>query len=151
MPAGGGLDKIDSERRSRNMSAIRSADTAPELRLRRALWRNGVRGYRLHRSGILGRPDIVFGPSKVAVFVDGCFWHGCPRCYRPPSSNSKYWSEKAARNRARDDRVNRDLSEHGWLVLRLWEHEIEDDTDACVARIQAAVCNGLALDRRPRP
>jgi DNA mismatch endonuclease (patch repair protein) len=72
-----------------------------------------------------GRPDFVFRRQHVCVFVDGCFWHGCPRCYRRPSSNRKYWDEKVKRNRARDRRVNQELRRRGWRVLRFWEHDLE--------------------------
>lgn len=117
------------------MSRVRTRDTAPELLLRRALWAIGVRGWRCHRKGLPGRPDISFGPAKVAIFVDGAFWHGHPDHYRGQSG--PFWDEKIAKNRARDRRVDRDLEEAGWEVLRFWDFEVEGEIDACVARVVA--------------
>jgi len=71
-----------------------------------------------------GHPDFVFRRERVAVFVDGCFWHGCPKCYRRPKSNRKFWDAKAARNRARDAEVTRALRRAGWTVVRIWEHAL---------------------------
>jgi DNA mismatch endonuclease (patch repair protein) len=134
------MDVHDKETRSFNMSRIRSRDTKPEIRLRRYLWACRLRGYRLH-SKLPGKPDIVFSRKKLAVFIDGCFWHGCPECGdgRAPASNTGYWSAKRAGNRARDERRTRELQQMGWTVLRLWEHEVFKKTEECVLRIEAAL------------
>ena len=117
------------------MSCIRKTDTAPELALRRALWAGGVRGWRL-RAKLPGTPDIVFSRARLAVFVDGCFWHGCPRCAIPtPRSNRSYWKPKIERNKVRDVRVRRKLNALGWSVLRLWEHEIVRDPESCARKV----------------
>jgi DNA mismatch endonuclease (patch repair protein) len=79
---------------------------------------------------------MVFGPAKVAVFIDGCYWHGCPEHYVPPKTNPGYWSDKVARNMARDRDTDQRLEEAGWTVLRFWEHE---PADACAAQIAAEV------------
>jgi DNA mismatch endonuclease (patch repair protein) len=122
---------------SRVMARIRKVDTGPELTLRRALWRKGLRGYRLYRR-VPGQPDVSFGVERLAVFVDGCFWHRCPRCdIKVPSK--PYWKRKLEGNQARDRRVNELLRERGWAVLRLWEHELRNDLSDCVFRVEEAL------------
>ena len=120
------------------MRRVKGTNTGPEIALRRALWRAGIRAYRLNYP-LPGKPDLVFPSKKLAVFVDGCFWHGCPRCYRQPENNKEYWVKKVARNMERDQRVNRELRRQGWTVIRLWEHEVRDDLEGCVARIEHAL------------
>ncbi|MFD7385897.1 very short patch repair endonuclease [Streptomyces anulatus] len=127
-----------SAARRRNMQAIRSRDTKPERLIRRLVHANGLR-YR-----VAARPlpelrrtaDLVFRPAKVAVFIDGCYWHGCPEHYVSPKTNPGYWSEKVARNVARDRDTDERLSAAGWLVLRFWEHQ---SSDACALSIISAV------------
>jgi DNA mismatch endonuclease (patch repair protein) len=108
------------------MRSNRRADTSPEIRLRSELHRRGLRfrkDMRLNLGGRFVRPDVVFTRAKVAVFVDGCFWHCCPEHLARPKSNVDYWNAKLARNVARD-RSNDELLElHGWQSLRVWEHE----------------------------
>lgn len=108
------------------MAAVRSTDTSIERRLRSALHASGVR-FRLDQTiavqGRRVRPDIVFKAARVVVFVDGCFWHGCPEHCRTPSTNVEYWSPKIERNRARDARNDDELEAAGWTVVRVWEHE----------------------------
>ncbi|MFF8290349.1 very short patch repair endonuclease [Streptomyces sp. NPDC016309] len=113
-----------SAARRRNMQAIRSRDTKPEQLIRRLVHAQGLR-YRVAAKPLpdLRRTaDMVFRPAKVAVFIDGCYWHGCPEHYVPPRTNPGYWSDKVARNIARDRDTDRRLQEAGWLVLRFWEH-----------------------------
>ncbi|WDG33638.1 very short patch repair endonuclease [Streptomyces sp. CA-278952] len=127
-----------SAARRRNMQAIRSRDTKPERLIRRLVHANGLR-YR-----VAARPlpdlrrtaDLVFRPAKVAVFIDGCYWHGCPEHYVSPKTNPGYWSDKVARNVARDRDTDERLSAAGWLVLRFWEHQ---SSDACALSIISAV------------
>jgi DNA mismatch endonuclease (patch repair protein) len=117
------------------MQAIRSRDTVPEQLIRRLVHAQGLR-YR-----VAARPlpdlrrtaDLVFRPAKVAVFIDGCYWHGCPEHYVPPKTNSGYWSDKVARNMARDRDTNEQLKKAGWLVLRFWEHEPPDECATQIA------------------
>lgn len=137
-------DKLTPEQRSRIMARVRTRNTAPEVALRRALHAAGVRGWRLHRP-LPGKPDLVFGRARVCVFVDGAFWHGHPDYYRGQSG--EFWNEKIAGNRARDERVNRELAELGWSVVRLWDFEIETDATVCVAKVRAALA-GLG-ERQP--
>ncbi|MEU6953871.1 very short patch repair endonuclease [Streptomyces sp. NPDC045714] len=127
-----------SAARRRNMQAIRSRDTKPERLIRRLVHANGLR-YRVATRPLpdLRRTaDMVFRPAKVAVFIDGCYWHGCPEHYVSPKTNSGYWSEKVARNVARDRDTDKQLSAAGWLVLRFWEHQ---SSDACALSIISAV------------
>lgn len=134
------MDVHDKETRSFNMSQIRSRDTRPELRLRRLLWACGLRGYRLHRA-LPGKPDLVYSRARLAIFIDGCFWHGCPECGdgRAPSSNTGYWNAKRKANQERDARRTRELEAMGWTVVRFWEHQITKTPDACVAVVERLV------------
>ena len=116
-----------SEARRRTMRAVKSRDTAPELILRTML-RSISPGYRLHRADLPGKPDIVYGPRRLAIFMHGCFWHGhdCKRGARAPKDNAAYWSAKIARNRARDA-VNLDaLATLGWRTLVVFECALKD-------------------------
>jgi DNA mismatch endonuclease (patch repair protein) len=107
------------------MRTVRLRDTGPELALRRELYRLGLR-YRLHRPivpGVRRSPDIVFGPLRVAVFVDGCFWHGCPQHGTAARANAAFWKKKLAENERRDRDTDGRLKRAGWRVVRVWEHE----------------------------
>jgi len=126
-----------SEVTSRVMSANRGKDTKPELLIRHALRGAGLVGYRLHWTKALGRPDIAYPGRKVAVFVNGCFWHRCPVCNLPlPKSNTQWWEKKFERNRERDKRKQEALEAEGWRVLVLWECEIRENPHACAERIR---------------
>jgi DNA mismatch endonuclease (patch repair protein) len=112
--------------RSANMRANKRTDTKPEMALRRALHRRGLRyrkDYRLDLDGARVRPDIAFTARRVAVFVDGCFWHACPEHGTKPASNTWYWGPKLARNVERDRAADVALAAAGWRVVRVWEHE----------------------------
>lgn len=118
---------VDPETRHRVMASIRKRDTAPELRVRRALHARGLR-YRLHVSALPGTPDIVFGNGKVVVLIHGCFWHqheGCSLARRP-KGNSGYWEPKLARNVARDRAIKEKLAVAGWTVVTVWECQTRD-------------------------
>src|SRR6478672_1299765 len=120
------------------MARIRSRDTQPELRLRRALHAEGVRGWRCHAKELPGKPDLAFTRCRVAVFVDGCFWHGHPDFFTPGKSGA-YWDAKIARTKERDRLANEALAAAGWTVLRFWDFEVEQRLDACTARVTEAV------------
>ncbi|MFD8060230.1 very short patch repair endonuclease [Streptomyces cyaneofuscatus] len=127
-----------SAARRRNMQAIRSKDTKPERLIRKLVHANGLR-YRVAAKplpNLRRTADLVFRPAKVAVFIDGCYWHGCPEHYVSPKTNSGYWSEKVAGNVARDRDTDERLTAAGWLVLRFWEHQ---SSDACALSIISAV------------
>ncbi len=116
---------ITTPGRSRNMAAIRRSETKPEVALRAALHRMGYRfrkDYAVRVSGKVIRPDIAFTRRRVAVFVDGCFWHSCPKHGRRPRVNGSYWDPKLGRNAARDREQVIALQEAGWRVVRIWEH-----------------------------
>jgi DNA mismatch endonuclease (patch repair protein) len=119
------------------MSRVRVRDTAPELLLRRALWAAGVRGWRLHSKKLPGKPDLAFFACRLAVFVDGAFWHGHPDYYHGQSG--PFWDAKIAGNRERDTRVDAQLAALGWEVVRVWDFEVEKDVAGCVARVSAAL------------
>lgn len=123
--------------KSEQMARVRSRDTTPETMLRKALWAAGLR-YRVH-ANLTGTPDVSFPGSKVAVFVDGCFWHGCPEHYTRPVRNAEFWDRKLSRNLARDAKVDAELGAMGWLPLRVWEHEVRRDLDSVVVKIQRTV------------
>lgn len=112
--------------RSRIMSAIRGkGNKSTELRLISVMRTYGISGWR--RNQLLpGRPDFAFPSSQLAIFVDGCFWHGCPKCYKEPKQNVAFWREKIRRNVARDKRNSRQLRKLGWSVLRIREHSLND-------------------------
>ena len=115
-------ESLRSMTRSRIMSRIKSKETKPEIALRKALWKTGLRGYRKNCRKVLGTPDVCWPGKKVAIFLDSCFWHGCPTHYREPKTNVEYWRPQIARNRKRDREMFLKLKAEGWLVLRLWEH-----------------------------
>ena len=132
------MDKVSKETRSKIMSAIRSQDTKAELALRRILWNSGYR-YRKNVRKMLGKPDIVFRKYKIVVFVDSCFWHRCPRHFRKPQSNRRYWTPKIKRNKERDKKVNGWYTKNEWTVLRFWEHSIQSNAQNCAAKIGVAI------------
>lgn len=138
-----------SEGVRRSMQSNKGRDTKPELAVRRILHAAGCR-YRVNYRPIpeLRRTaDIVFTRAKVAVFIDGCFWHGCPEHYQRPSSNTTYWDPKVARNRERDSDTDRRLREAGWVVLRRWEHESPE----AVAQAIEAVVKRTEIPQRKDP
>jgi DNA mismatch endonuclease (patch repair protein) len=139
-------DTRTPEQRARIMRAVRHRDTAPELSLRRALHGWGIRGWRCDFRGAPGRPDIAWPSLRVAVFVDGAFWHGHPSRHRPGRSG-RYWDEKIAGNVARDRRVDAELRESGWNVVRIWDFEVKRDVDAAAARVLTALRERVAPGR----
>lgn len=121
---------------SRTMSAIKAKNTKPEVSLRKALWAAGVRGYRLHWNKASGKPDIAFPGRKLAIFVNGCYWHRCPHC-KPamPKSHTDFWEVKFSRNTERDARKVAELKAYGWQVLTIWECQIKKELGVCVKRV----------------
>ena len=137
-------DILTKEQRSYNMSRIRSRNTSPELCVRRKLRAIGVRNYRLS-SKLPGKPDIVFPVKKVAVFIDGCFWHMCPKCYIEPNTRKEFWRSKLLSNVERDKNNNLKLLSLGWQICRIWEHEVIRDPGSVVDRILSLL--GSSIDK----
>jgi DNA mismatch endonuclease (patch repair protein) len=118
------MDHISQEARSANMAAIRSeGNLSTEIAMAKLLWAAGLRGYRKHWP-VPGKPDFAWPKRRVALFVDGCFWHGCP-CKTIPATNAKFWRAKIGRNQERDRQVDQDLRRLGWKVIRVWECKME--------------------------
>ncbi|MBI5625409.1 MAG: DNA mismatch endonuclease Vsr [Elusimicrobia bacterium] len=134
-------DVFSKKKRSEVMSRIRGrGNKATEIALCGLLRDSGISGWRRHQK-LPGTPDFSFVADKVAVFVDGCFWHGCRPCSkgRMPANNADYWTAKIEANKRRDRRASRNLREKGWKVVRVWEHAIERDP----ARVVTRICRAL--------
>lgn len=129
------MDNVSKRKRSKIMSAIRSKNTKPELALRKALWALGLR-YRIHYDK--EKIDIAFPSKKVAIFVDGCFWHGCPKHSHIPKSNQKYWVPKLKSNKERAISKDERLRNRGWKVLHFWEHDM-NNIDPILEKIKQAL------------
>lgn len=111
---------------SKTMAAIKGKNNrTTELKLRMALIRRKINGFRLHAKDLPGNPDFVFRKEKIAIFVDGCYWHGCPKCGHIPKTRSAFWSAKIKRNKKRDKQKNKELKGIGVRPLRFWEHELK--------------------------
>ncbi len=132
------MDTVSPEVRSRTMRAVKGKNTSLELKFRQALWDAGARGWRLHKKSLPGNPDIVFIMSRVVVFLDSCFWHGCPRHLRMPKSNQDYWKTKISRNVERDAVTNLAYRELGWTLIRFWEHDLKENLEGCVKKVRTA-------------
>lgn len=135
-------DVFSKDKRSDIMSKVRGrGNEATEQVLARLFRAKKIKGWRRH-ADVFGKPDFVFPSARLAVFVDGCFWHGCPQHGTVPVTNHAFWSQKLDRNRARDRLVNRTLTRKGWRVIRIWQHELKD-ADGIVRRLRR--CLDLAL------
>jgi DNA mismatch endonuclease (patch repair protein) len=135
-------DFLTKIQRSKRMSLIRSrGNIDTELALAKMLRRFHITGWRRHQP-VFGKPDFVFRQVRLAAFVDGCFWHGCPKCGHIPKTRRTYWRGKIHRNRNRDRMVNRTLRARGWRVMRIWEHELaRKNQHRCLSRIQKALAS----------
>ena len=133
-------DFLTRNQRSARMAAIRSrGNKETELVVAKLLRQNGITGWRRNLP-VFGKPDFVFRKARLAVFVDGCFWHGCPKHCRMTASNRAFWRRKLSRSRQRDLLVNRTLRKAGWRVLRVWEHQLHRKKEAALLlRIQRAL------------
>ena len=125
------------ESTSKVMRANKAKNTKPELLVRKALWENGVRGYRLNWKTVPGRPDIAYPGKKIAIFVNGCYWHRCPKCNLPlPKTNTDFWKEKFDKNVKRDKKKNDELLSLDWIVLVLWECDIKSDISNSIQKVK---------------
>ncbi len=133
-------DVFTKEKRSEVMSLIKGkGNKRTEGVLVRIFKGQGVTGWRRHLK-LPGKPDFTFRKERLTVFVDGCFWHGCPKCYRAPKGNRKFWEAKITRNRKRDREVNRELRKGGWRILRIAEHSLKKrDRKRLISRIEKAL------------
>lgn len=127
------MDVLTKSQRSFCMSQIKGKDTKPEITLRKSLWNLGYR-YRV-RNKLPGKPDIIFPGLRAVIFVDGCFWHKCPEHYQPPITRADFWDKKITGNVERDKKNNSLLKAEGWLVLRVWEHEVKQNLNDCLIRL----------------
>jgi DNA mismatch endonuclease (patch repair protein) len=144
-------DILTPEQRHKNMAAIHSTSTKPEVRMRHELWRRGFR-YRKNNKRLPGSPDIVLSKYRTAIFVHGCFWHGHKGCkkYTVPKSNTEFWIEKVARNQQRDQDVWRQLEAKDWSVIIVWECELEKKRfEETIERVVGEIIeNGRLYERR---
>lgn len=139
-------DVFTKAKRSEVMSRIRGhGNKDTELALMKLLRHHHITGWRRNQA-VFGKPDFVFRKVRVAVFVDGCFWHGCPKHCNFPVGNRPFWMRKLAANKARDRRVNRELSKLGWRVVRIWEHDLPKRGAASIHRIKMAL--SLSVSQR---
>ena len=128
-------DVFTQAKRSEVMSRIRGkGNKSTEIRLLKLFRKHNIKGWRRHQP-MPGKPDFVFPKERLAVFVDGCFWHACPRCYIKPKQNAKFWREKISGNKRRDLKVSRQLRTEGWSVCRIWECRLKKP-DVVIRRIR---------------
>jgi DNA mismatch endonuclease (patch repair protein) len=134
-----------SETHSRRMGAIRGkGNRTTEEKFRGMLVRAGIRGWTMQTKHIKGKPDFYFSESMVAVFLDGCFWHGCARCGHVPGKNRPFWKAKIERNRQRDRDSDRHLREIGVTPIRFWEHELAESPGECIRRLRSKLGGGMS-------
>ncbi|WP_232818711.1 very short patch repair endonuclease [Exiguobacterium flavidum] len=131
--------------KNKTLSRVRGKDTKMEVKVRQELWRRGLR-YRKNYRKLLGTPDIAFPGLRMVVFLDSCFWHGCPVHYKEPKSNVEFWRNKIKRNRERDKEQTEHYVCEKWTILRFWEHEVNDDFERVIAEI-VKVHDDLAAQR----
>lgn len=138
-------DVFTKAKRSAVMARIRGrGNKETELELMKLLREHRITGWRRNQK-VFGKPDFLFRQNRLALFVDGCFWHGCPKHCKIPAGNRAFWKKKFALNKARDRRVTRELRRLGWRVVRIWEHDLAKRGDACAQRIASSL-----LSRQPR-
>jgi DNA mismatch endonuclease (patch repair protein) len=140
------MDRVTRKVRSKIMASVRTSGGTTERKMEKILRLRGLRGYR-KQWPVTGKPDFAWPKAKLALFVDGCFWHGCPRCDRQSKSNSDFWKPKIVSNRRRDRRVSRRLRQEGWSVLRVWECRISEGRT--LSRVVRAVGRGVSSVRQP--
>ena len=133
-------DVFTKAKRSEVMSNIRGkGNKSTEIKLLKLFRENGIKGWRRHQP-LPGKPDFIFRKERLAVFVDGCFWHGCPRCYIKPKQNAEFWDKKIGSNIKRDKKVSRKLRIEGWQVCRIWECKLKKP-DAVLRKISNILGN----------
>lgn len=128
------MDTVSKQKRSEIMSRVKSKDSKIETLFRKELWKTGLR-YRKNSSKYFGKPDIVLPKYKTAIFIDSCFWHGCKKHCRIPTTRKGYWKTKIERNRQRDKEVGKYYKKSGWKLFRFWEHEINKGRNKLINKI----------------
>jgi DNA mismatch endonuclease (patch repair protein) len=145
------VDVHSPEKRSHNMSCVRSrGNKTTELKFVAILKSEGITGWRRHYR-LFGHPDFVFPKQRIAVFVDGCFWHSCPHRCKPPPRNNEFWNTKIEGNRKRDRLMTRKLRSRGWIVVRIWEHDLRVGARAAVRRIQTVCGQSVPQSQQSTP
>jgi len=140
-------DVFTKAKRSAVMSRIRGhGNKDTELALMKLLRQHRITGWRRHQK-VFGKPDFIFKQVRLALFVDGCFWHGCPKHCKIPAGNRAFWKKKFAANKARDGRVNRELRRLGWRIIRIWEHDLAKRGVTCIRKIQDATNSSRSVSR----
>lgn len=141
------MDKVSKQIRSEIMRKVRSTNNkSTEIKFKEVMIQSGLKGWKIHLK-MKFSPDFVFENEKIAIFIDGCFWHGCPVCKKIPSSNKDYWLKKFERNTERDKKATQELTEEGWIVLRFWEHEIKKNIDNCLFILKEALKKCASLKK----
>lgn len=141
------MDRVSPQQRHKNMAAIHSLDTKPEMVVRRWLWKRGFR-YRLNYKRLPGHPDLVLRKYKTCIFINGCFWHGHEGCkyYTIPKTNTEFWVNKVQRNKERDERVKHQLSQMGWNCITVWECELKPAKREATLQSLAFTLNEIFLN-----
>ena len=131
------MDNLDVATRSKVMASIKGkSNKTTERRFRAGLIKSGITGWVVHPQNIIGNPDFIFPNERIAIFVDGCFWHGCPRCKRSnPGTHRYFWKKKIKKNCQRDMKVKKELRKQGWIVVRYWEHDLKHELKKCISEI----------------
>ncbi len=138
------MDTFSRKVRSAIMSSVKSrGNKTTEWPLRSRFVQAGVKGWRMHPKGLPSVPDFCFPHKKMAIFVDGCFWHGCRKCYRRPKTSCGYWDKKVFTNIRRDRLKRAGLQRMGWIVIRFWEHEVKKSPQNCVEKIFKLSCRSF--------
>lgn len=127
-------DTVSKKKRSEIMSRIKSKDTKIEIKFRKAIWKAGFR-YRKNPKEYFGKPDLVLKKYKTVIFIDSCFWHGCKKHCRLPSTRQNYWIPKIERNKERDKEVNKHYKKLKWKIIRVWEHELRENMETIMKNI----------------
>lgn len=128
------MDKFTKSKRSEIMAKVRSRDSRIEVLFRKEIWKRGFR-YSKNSGSRFGKPDLVLPKYKAVIFIDSCFWHGCPRHGTFPTTRPKFWAKKLKRNKLRDKEVNKHYRKKRWKIIRVWEHEINGNLDKVMKKV----------------
>lgn len=139
------VDRLSKEQRSKLMQAVKGKNTLLESKVTKELWHKGIR-FRKNVKSLPGKPDIAIKKYKIAIFIDSCFWHGCPSHCKIPKSNVEYWTSKIQRNIQRDLEISEYYKTIGWTVFRIWEHELKDDFEGVINKIVFAIREKTQVD-----